>query len=131
MAHVSINTTKSIIQAPHIQCSHLVHKIPLRQRQRLRGLRSTHLPIRLDRIPLWIDLHFRARIVELHVALANVPAVLDSLDALAQVVGFDDARVDGGLGHECYAGGGDERGEHGAHDDGFDGGDGGVGVALK
>jgi hypothetical protein len=114
-----------------MQSRHLVHKIRLRQRQRLRGLRSTYLPIRLHRIPLWIDLHFRARIIELHVALANVPAILDSLDALAQVVGFDDARVDGGLRHECYAGRGDERGEHGAHDDGFDGGDGGVGVALK
>ena len=110
--------------------SHLIHKIPLRQRQRLRRFRRAHHAIRLNRIPLRIDLHLRPRIIELHIPLPNVPAILHRLDALAQAVGLDDARGDGRLADERDAGLWDERGEHGAHDDGFDGGDGGVGIAL-
>jgi hypothetical protein len=88
-------------------------------------------PIGLDSIRFGIDFHLWPHVVELHVPLADVPAILDCFYALAQAISFHDARGDGGLGHEGNACLRDHRGEHGAHDDGFDGGDGCVRVALE
>jgi hypothetical protein len=82
----------------------LVNKIPLRQRQRLARFRCTPHAIRLYPIRLWVDFHLRLCIVELHVFLANVPAILHCFDALAELVRVDDARVDGRFGDECDAG---------------------------
>jgi hypothetical protein len=84
--------------------SRLINKVLLRQRQRLRGLRRTPHPIRLNAIRLRVDRHLRPRIVELHVPLAYVAAIFDRLDALAQLVRVDDARVDGRFRHESHAG---------------------------
>lgn len=61
--------------------------------------------------------------VELHVAFADVAAVLDCFDAFADVVGLHCAGVDGCLGDEDYGGAGEGGGELRAHDYGFDGGD--------
>ena len=58
-------------------------------------------------VALWINLHLRHRIVVLHILLANLAAVLDSLDALLQVVGCHGAAVERGLRDEGYGGVGD------------------------
>jgi hypothetical protein len=117
-------------KSPHCPQTTLIHKIRLRQRQALRWLRRAMHPIRLHAIRLRVNFHLRPHVVELHVPLADVSAILDGFDALAQAVGFDDTRGDGGLRHERDAGLRDERREHGAHDDGLDGRDRGVGIAL-
>src|SRR5438128_7441861 len=70
-------------------------------------------------------------VVELHVALGEIAAVADGLDALGEVIAGDHFAIDGGLADEGEgggAGGAAETGEHWAHDDGMGGGDGGVGV---
>jgi hypothetical protein len=69
----------------------LIHKIRLCQRQRLRWFCRTHHTIRLNCIPLGIDLHLRPDIVKLHILLANLSAILDRLDTLAQAVRFNHA----------------------------------------
>jgi hypothetical protein len=81
----------------------LIHKIRLCQWQRLRRFCRTHHAIRLNRIPLGIDLHLRPDIVKLHIFLANLSAILDGLDALAQAVRFNHARGNGRLGYESDA----------------------------
>jgi len=53
-------------------------------------------------------MHLGHSVVELHVALADVAAVLDCFDALADVVGFHGVGVNGGLGDEDYGGAGEE-----------------------
>lgn len=60
----------------------LIDEITLCQRQLLARLSSAMHPIRLDSIRLRVDLHLRPHIVELHVALADIPAIPDGLDAL-------------------------------------------------
>jgi hypothetical protein len=87
-------------------------------------------PIRLNPITLGINLHLRHHIIILHILLANLTAILNSLDAFLQVVGSDGAACDGGFRDEEDRGLGDEGREHGARDYGLYGGDGGVGVTL-
>ena len=82
----------------------LIDKIPLRQRQRLRRLRLTYHTIRLDRIPLRIDLHLGLRIIELHIPLTDIPTILHSLNALAQAIRLNDAGRNGSLRDESDAG---------------------------
>lgn len=108
----------------------LVHIERLRKRQSSRRLGRAYLAVGLDGVALRVDAHARHEVVVAHVALADVAAPADGLDAAAQAVRGDGARGDGRGGDEEDAGRGDERGEHGAGDDGLDGGDGGVGVAL-
>lgn len=56
--------------------------------------------ISLDPIILRVDLHLRHHVVEFHVLLANLPAVLDGCDSLLQTVGGNRAAGDGGFGDE-------------------------------
>ncbi len=63
---------------------------------------------RKTHITLGIDLHLGGGVVVLHIALADLAAVLDGFDARAEVVGGDAAGAEGGGGDECYARGGDE-----------------------
>lgn len=79
----------------------------LRQRQHPRRLRNTRHPIRLHDITLRINMHLGHCAVELHVAFADVAAVLDCFDAFADVVGLHCAGVDGCLGDEDYGGAGE------------------------
>jgi len=108
----------------------LIHEISLRQRQRFRWLSRAHHTIRLDRVRLRIDLHLRPHVVELHILLANLPAIPDSFHALLQPVGLDDARRDRRLRDERDARLRDKRREHGAHDNRLYGRNGSVGIAL-
>ena len=55
-------------------------------------------------VALWIDLHFRHGIIELHVLFADFAAVFDYFDSLSQSVGLDDPGFDGSLRDECDAG---------------------------
>lgn len=133
--------------------THLVNEVILRQGQRLRRLRVAEHPVRLDDVALRINTHLGHDIIKLHVLLADIAAVPDSLDAFLEAVGLDDAVVDGGLGDPHNGGTWDEGlnllvmvlmmerkkgGEGGGgayaelptHDNGLDGGDGTVGVAL-
>ena len=58
-------------------------------------------------VTLRIDFHLGHRIVILHILLAYLATILDSLDALLQVIGGDGAAVERGLRDECYRGSGD------------------------
>lgn len=53
-------------------------------------------------------MHLGHGVVELHVAFADVAAVLDCFDALADFVGLHGFSVDRGLGDEDYGGAGKE-----------------------
>lgn len=86
--------------------------------------------ISLNPIILRIDLHLRPDIIKLHILLANIPTVLNSLDSFLKSIGGNCAGRDGSFGDEedgCLR---DERCEHGPADDGLYGWDGGVGIAL-
>ena len=79
--------------------------------------------ISLDSIILWVNLHLRPRVVELHILLLNLPTILDSLNAFLEVVRGNGAGGDGGFGDEEDGCLGNEGGEHGARDDGLHSGD--------
>ena len=120
----------STSHGPLRRTSRLIDKIALCQRQCLGRFRLTHHPVSLHSVSLSVHPHLRLRVVELHVSLANLSAVLDRLHAFAQSVRLNHTRGDGCLGDEGNAAGGNERCEHGTHDDGLDSGDGAIGVAL-
>ena len=61
-----------------------------------RAVRFTRVST-ITHISLGIHLHLRHGIIILHVLLGDVTAILDSLDALLEVVGCHFARVQGGL----------------------------------
>jgi hypothetical protein len=99
---ININTHCTPLTLPSL--TNLINKVRLRQRQRIRRLSRAHHAIRLNRIPFGINLHLGSCIVELHISLTNLATILDSLDTLAQAVGFDDAGGDGRLRDEGDAG---------------------------
>jgi hypothetical protein len=107
-----------------------VHEPRLRQGQALGRLGDADLAIGLDGVLFGIDAHARHDVVELHVALRDVAAVLDGRDAFAQAVGCYGPRGDAGFRDEEDTGGRDQGCEHWAGDDGLDRWDGCVGVAL-
>lgn len=45
--------------------------------------------IGLNSIVLWVNLHLRHRVIELHVLLPDVPAILDGFDSTPELVGCD------------------------------------------
>ena len=86
--------------------------------------------IGLHLITLRIDFHLRHVVVELHIPLPDVPAVLHRLHGLPQTVGLFHTGLERRLRDEGHAVPlGVEGAEHGPGEDGLDGGDGGVGVA--
>ena len=88
------------------------------------------LAVCFNAVVLGIDFHLRHRVVELHVLLANLAAVLDGFDALLEPVGGDGAAADGGGGDKEDGGRGDEGCEHRAGDYGLYGWDGGIWITL-
>lgn len=67
----------------------------MNRRQKIKNKKNTHISLR-------IDLHPWRRVVVLHIALADIAAVLDGFDARAEVVRGDAAGAEGGVGDECY-----------------------------
>ena len=53
--------------------------------------------VSLNAIILWIDLHLRPHIIELHIRFSNRPAPFDCLNAFLEVVGRDGSGCDGGF----------------------------------
>jgi hypothetical protein len=99
----------------------LESEVSLAQRQALtRPLPNPH-PIRLNHIPLRINLHLRHAIIEFHIPLTHFPASLDRLDSLLEAqfgreVGFDGSGGSPGDGGGCWS----EGAEHWAGEDGLD-----------
>ena len=71
-------------------------------------------PISLNPIILWVNRHLWAHIIEPHIALPNLPAVLHRLDSFLQAIGSDGAGGDRRFGDEEDGCLGDEGSEHGA-----------------
>jgi hypothetical protein len=57
-------------------------------------------PISLNPIILRINFHLGHHIIELHILLSNLAAVLNRFDSFLEVIGGDCARGDGGGGDE-------------------------------
>jgi hypothetical protein len=51
-------------------------------------------------VSLWVHFHLRHHIIELHILLTDISAVLHGFDASSQIVAFDDTTVNGGLRNE-------------------------------
>ena len=60
-------------------------------------------------VSLRVHFHLRHHIIELHILLTDISAVLHGFDAPSQIVAFDDTTVNGGLRDECNGRSGDVR----------------------